>query len=295
MADKTKKRRGDRKHGHWLRTIDPYCAFTPYIMKDRDDALNFFSDKVEISAAEAFLRKLRADGVKGVGMLHLFLACYVRTIAKYPALNRFIAGQRIYARNRIEVVMTIKKKMSIEGGETAVKVKFDPTDGVTEIYGKIEEVIAANKGGEVTDGTDRAAEIFAKFPRFILRLAVKLFNWMDYHDLLPESLLDVSPFHGSIVVTDLGSLGIPPVFHHIYSFGNVPLFLAIGAKRTERELARDGSVTEKRYLDYTVTTDERICDGFNFSVAFRYMKYLMRNPEMLMGKLDPSEVVPDID
>ena len=89
MADKTKKRRGDRKHGHWLRTIDPYCAFTPYIMKDRDDALNFFSDKVEISAAEAFLRKLRADGVKGVGMLHLFLACYVRTIAKYPALNRF--------------------------------------------------------------------------------------------------------------------------------------------------------------------------------------------------------------
>jgi hypothetical protein len=295
MADKKKKRRGDRKHGHWLRTIDPYCAFTPYIMKDRDDALNFFSDKVEISAAEAFLRKLRSDGVKGVGMLHLFLACYVRTIAKYPALNRFIAGQRIYARNRIEVVMTIKKKMSMDGGETAIKVKFDPTDGVMEIYDKIEEIVAANKGGEVTDGTDRAAEIFAKFPRFILRLAVRLFNWMDYHDLLPEALLDVSPFHGSIVVTDLGSLGIPPVFHHIYSFGNVPLFLAIGAKRTERELGRDGTVTEKRYLDYTVTTDERICDGFNFSVAFRYMKYLMRNPEMLYGKLDPSEVVPDID
>ena len=71
-------------------------------------------------AAEAFIRKLRSEGYKGVGMLHMFLACYCRTIAKYPALNRFIAGQRIYARNRIEVVMTIKKKMTIEGGETAI-------------------------------------------------------------------------------------------------------------------------------------------------------------------------------
>ena len=295
MGEARKKRRGDRKHGHWLRTIDPYCAFTPYIMKERDDALNFFSDKVEITSAEAFIRKLRSEGYKGVGMLHMFLACYCRTIAKYPALNRFIAGQRIYARNRIEVVMTIKKKMTIEGGETAIKVRFEPTDGVLEIYNKIEEAVTENKNGEVSDGTDRAAEIFAKLPRFILRFAVSLFKWMDYHDLLPEALLQVSPFHGSIVVTDLGSLGIPPVFHHIYSFGDIPIFLAIGAKRTEREVERNGSVTERRYMDYTVTSDERICDGFAFSVAFRYMKYLMRNPEMLLGKLDPNDVVPDID
>ncbi len=295
MAETRKKRRGDRKAGRWLRSLDPLYAFTPFIMKEKNDSLNYFSDKVDISTGEEFLRGLRADGVKGIGTLHLFLACYTRTVAKYPALNRYVAGQRIYARNYIECVMTVKKKLTIDSGETCFKVRFDPTDSIIDIYNKVEECITAIKEETEETGTDKIAAIFAKFPRFLIRAALSVLRWMDYHDLIPASLIWASPFHGSMVVTDLGSLGIPPVFHHIYNFGDIPLFLAIGAKRSENEVQRDGSVREHRYVDFTVTSDERICDGHYFSVAFRYMKYLMRNPKLLAEKLDPSEVVEDVD
>lgn len=295
MAETRKKRRGDRKAGRWLRSLDPLYAFTPYIMREKNDSLNYFSDKVDISAAEEFVRKLRADGVKGVGMLHLFLACYVRTIAKYPALNRYIAGQRIYARNSIECVMTVKKKMTIDSGETCLKVRFEPTDSVIDISRKLEEQIAVIKQETDETGTDKVAAIFAKFPRFLIRFVISILRWMDYHDLIPQSLIAASPFHGSMVVTDLGSLGIPPVFHHIYNFGDIPLFLAIGAKRHESELQSDGTTRDHRYIDFTVTSDERICDGHYFSVAFRYMKYLMRNPQLLAERLPENEVVEDVD
>ena len=292
MSETGKKRRGDRKAGRRLRSLDPLYAFTPFIMKEKNDSLNYFNDKVEISAAEDFIRGLRADGIKGIGMLHLFLACYTRTIAKYPALNRYVAGQRIYARHNIECVMTVKKKMSIDSSETCFKVKFDPTDSIIDIYNKIEGCITAIKEETEETGTDKIAAVFAKFPRFLIRFAVSVLRWMDYHDLIPSSLIWASPFHGSMVVTDLGSLGIPPVFHHIYNFGTLPVFIAFGSKRHTHELDRHGEVTDHKYVDCKFVLDERICDGHYYSQLLLAMRYIFQHPEIL--EVPPSRIVKDI-
>ena len=128
MAEKRKRRWGDRKEGRYLRSLDPYNRFTPYIMSERNDTNVLFKDRWEISEAESYLRQKRREGMKGLGMLHVVVASYIRTIAKYPGLNRFVSGSRIYARNNIEFVMTVKKRMELDAGETSIKVKFAPTD-----------------------------------------------------------------------------------------------------------------------------------------------------------------------
>ena len=110
---------------------------------------------------------------------------------------------------------------------------------------------------------------------------------------MSHSLLDVSPFHGSFFITSMGSLGIPPIFHHLYSFGNVPIFCAIGPKRTEYEIDRNGEVVRKKYLDYTISTDERIVDGYYYATAFRKMKLYFNDPYKL--DVPPEKVVEDID
>ena len=47
------------------------------------------------------------------GITHVLLACYVRALCKYPALNRFISGQKVYSRGRYPILpMTIKKEMT---------------------------------------------------------------------------------------------------------------------------------------------------------------------------------------
>ena len=60
----------------------------------------------------------------------------------------------------------------------------------------------------------------------------------------------------------MGSLGIPPIVHHLYDFGNMPVFVAFGCKYHKNEVLDDGTVVRRKYIDYTVNTDERICDGF---------------------------------
>jgi len=289
---KRKRRFGDRKEGRRLRSLDPLYAFTPFIMKTRGDATNYFSSSVELEAIEKYIKKKREEGLKGFGILHIFIAGYVRCVSQYPAVNRFVSGKRIYARNNIEIVMTVKKRMSTTAGETEFKVIFEPTDTINTVYERVNAAIEQIKTEE-DSSTDKVAAALGKLPRPLLSAAIRFFGWLDYHGWLPQSLLDASPFHGSMVITDLGSLGIPPVYHHLYNFGNIPVFIAFGAKRKVVELDKEGKIVEKKYIDYTVATDERICDGYYYAVAFKHFNYILRNPELL--DTPPEYVVEDVD
>jgi hypothetical protein len=152
------------------------------------------------------------------------------------------------------------------------------------------EIEAARKeeGGDL-DGVVRA---LGYLPRFLMRFAVKLLDTMDYYRIIPRFLTKLSPFHGSMVITSMASLGIPPVYHHIYNFGNVPVFVSFGAKRTAVELDKEGNPITKRYVDYCVVTDERTCDGHYFASALKLMRSIMLSPAQL--DTPPEKVVEDI-
>ena len=99
--------------------------------------------------------------------------------------------------------------------------------------------------------------------------------------MLPQFLLEVSPFHASIFFTSMGSLGIPPIVHHLYDFGNMPVFVSFGCKYHKNEVLDDGTVVRRKYIDYTVNTDERICDGFYYATTLKHLKRLLSHPEQL--------------
>ena len=291
MSD-TRRRFGDRKEGRRLRTITPLMAFTPFIMIDRNDSCNQFAGAVEISETDRWLRAKRAEGYKGLGMVHLFIAAYIRVLCHLPGLNRFVSGQRVYARNTITINMMVKRGITVDSEETCAKVDFELTDTIYDVYRKMNDAVEEIRSSD-DSGTEKAARIFMSAPRLLLKLAVKLIKLADYFDWLPMSLLRVSPFHGSMIITDLGSLGIGPIYHHIYNFGNLPVFLAFGAKRREVELDRHGQPVEHKYVDYKIVCDERICDGNYYASAFKYLRYYLKNPHELEHA--PEKIIKDID
>jgi len=283
-----KRKFGDRSDGRRLRTLDPYNAMTPFIMKKRNDANNLFSSAVDITEAEKFLRQKRTEGYPGLGLLHLFVAAYIRVVAQYPGINRFVSGQRIFARHDIEFVMTVKKALTADAPETSIKVIFDPRDTIDDVYHKLNAEIEKVKGEDNDTNTDDAANVLIKLPRSILRFAIFVLSTLDYFGHMPKSLLNASPFHCSVNITDIGSVGLPAIYHHLYNFGNMPMFIAFGAKRKVHELGADGEINTRKYVDFTLVMDDRICDGFYFSQAFRLFKSILRNPQMLD---DPPETV----
>lgn len=291
-ATSYKRRFGDRREGRLLRSLAPFYKFIPYVMVKRNDAHDYFADSVECTEIDRWLRAKRAEGCKGIGILHLFIASYIRTICHCPGLNRFVSGQKIYARNSIEIVMTVKRALTMDAPETTIKVAFEPTDTVYDVYRKLNEKIDEIKANDGDNNTEQVAAALCRLPGLLLKFAVWLLNLMDYFGWIPQSLLSASPFHGSMIITDLGSLGIPPIYHHLYNFGNLPVFIAFGAKHRAVELDKTGTPVERKYFDYKVVMDERTVDGMYYATAFKYIKYYLRSPEAL--EAPPQEICEDI-
>ena len=289
---KYKRRWGDRKDGRRIRTLPAFNNFIPFIMPVRNDATNYYDESFEITEVEQFLRRLRADGCTHISPLHFLIAAYVRGAAAYPGVNRFVVGRRIYAHHTIEVVMTVKRELSLEGEETTIKVTFDPTDTIRDVYRKFNEKVEEIKNSPEENGTEKAAAILCKAPRWLLRFVITILRALDYYGKLPRALTDVSPFHGSMIITDLGSIGIGPVFHHIYNFGTLPAFVAFGSKRRCVELNADGQPEKRVYLDCKFSLDERIVDGYYYAKFFRLYRRLFHHPELL--EVPPDKVAEDI-
>ena len=289
-----RRRLGDRKDGYRLRTIHGMNKIMPFIMPQRNDACNTFAETLDITEAEKFVSEQLIAGNENFSMLHVIIAAYIRTVSQHPALNRFINGQRVYARNDIQITMTVKKEMTLESPDTCIKAWFEPDDTIFDVYEKFNKVVAEAKEEENGNaGFESVLGTLSKLPRPILRLAVWALNVMDYYGLLPMSLLKISPFHGSMIITSMGSLGIKPIYHHIYNFGNLPVFVSYGTKRREFTFDRKGNMVTKKVIDMKIVTDERICDGFQYAAAFKCWKKYIENPSLLVSP--PETVKYDVD
>lgn len=287
-----KKRIGDRADGRKLRSLSPMTFIIPYIMKNRIGASNYISDSVDVEPMEAYIREKRKQGLKNFGIMHVLIASYVRACSQLPFINRFVNGQRIYARDKVIVNMVIKKDMNRESPDTCMKYIFELDATADEIYTQIQNAIEGYRKKKGDSAFDKLAGALNYIPGLLLKFVVWLLTLLDYFGLLPKALTNLSPFHGSMFITSMGSLGIPPIYHHLYDFGNVPVFLSFGAKRKAYEVDKDGSVVTKRYLDYTYVLDERICDGYCYASALKYMRSLYKNPWQLDEK--PEQVVEDV-
>ncbi len=290
---KRKRRWGDRYDGRRLRSLDAFSRVSPYIMVTRNTSSNHFMDTIDIDEIERYIRhKRNDDGLVGFGIMHVLIAAYVRSLSQKPAVNRFIAGQKIYARNSVQINLTVKREMRSDALETVIKISPELDATATEVYELIKKEIDLSKNNNQSD-FDKTAKILDYIPGLLLKFAVWFLKTLDYFGLLPKKLEKLSPFHGSMFITSMGSLGVPPVFHHLYDFGNIPVFCSFGAKQKRNELQADGSVIERRYITVMWVMDERICDGFYYSSAMKYIKGVLRNPFVLDER--PEQIIEDVD
>ena len=281
-----------RKEGRRIKTGTPMDAVAAFIMPNRNGASNQFTATVNIQKCENLIRIKRAEGMKSFGMIHIFMAAYTRVVSELPGINRFIRGQRLYARNGIEICMAIKKEFALNAPETVIKLYLTPLDSATQIYEKLSKELEENKQEGDHNAMDAAVKVLISFPKILLKFTVWFLKTLDYFGLLPRFLTKLSPFHGSLFITNMGSLGMPPIYHHLYDFGTLPVFIAMGKKRTDYAISKTGESVANRVIDFTVVCDERICDGHYYSRAFKRLKQLLENPTELFET--PKTVVEDI-
>jgi pyruvate/2-oxoglutarate dehydrogenase complex dihydrolipoamide acyltransferase (E2) component len=260
-------------------------------MENRIGSQNFIFDKINLTPIEKYIKKKQEQGLKNFNMMHILIAAYARTCSQRPAINRFIRGQKIYSRENVEICLVIKKEMTLESPDTVIKIMVKPDCTAEDVYNQLNDKIEEYR--EVKKNSlDKLIKIINYIPGIFLRWTIRFLRFIDYLGLLPKALTNLSPFHASFFITSMGSLGIPPIVHHLYDFGNVPTFCAFGAKQREFRVNPDGSVYKYNYVEVTYNLDERICDGYYYASALRYLKSIYKNPEVLDNP--PEQVIEDI-
>ena len=275
---------GLRADGKKVRDLDPIQRIMPHIMKHRHDSQNLTSYDCPCEPWDAFIKEEQAAGVS-YNYMHIVIAGIVRTIAKFPRINRFIMNGRIFNHNDIQVSFVVKKGFSADAAETTVKLQFTGLETIQEVSEKINDAIKANNTMDTNNGTDKLVRVLTFTPNFMISLLVGTIKLLDKHGMLPNAILKVSPFHTSAFVTNLKSIKGPSIFHHLYDFGTTGLFFAMG-KETLEPVVEGGEIKIGKRMPLQIVTDERFCDGFYFVSAMKTLRELYKNPASMKEPLE---------
>lgn len=265
-----------RADGKRVKSDDAEYAVVPHIMVERNDALNMIEIDVPVAPMQKYLNEKRKEGI-ALSHLSLVIAAYARVVGEFPLLNRFVVNRKIYARKELAIGMVVLKAGSDNG--TMSKVKFDPSDTVFDVNRKMNEYIDTNREAGDNNKTDKLVSTLLSIPG-LLNVGVRVFKWLDKHGLLPYSIIDASPFHTSMSITNLASIRTNHIYHHIYNFGTTSVFLAMGNTR-EVPSRKGGEISFEKCIPFGVVMDERICSGIYFAKAFRQFRKYLENPELM--------------
>lgn len=281
---------GDRYDGWRVRNVDTVFSVIPYFLRTRMDAQNFFEESVNIDHIEEFIRQHR-EHIPNLSIMHVIMAALVRLISQRPNLNRFVIWNKIFARNHLNFSIAVKRSLSDDGEETLIKPYFQLTDTLEDVVRKVTAEQANNQQVGQKNASDTISGLLGYLPDFLLRFVVWSLLHMDKVGIMPAFINQASPWHCSIFLTNIGSIGVESIYHHLYEFGTCSMFVAMGKKSRTHVLGKDGVLVPKKSIQLKFVLDERICDGFYYASSMRLLSKYLADPSILLSP--PEKVVID--
>ena len=285
-----------RPDGTRIKGLSPFVEVIPYIMPKRYDAQNMITEYVNEDNIRNYINAKRKEGVF-LSHMSLLIAAYYKAVLLHPDINNFVMNRRIYRRNHFCVTFVILKKMPDgTSEETSVKIFLQPSDNLIKIHHRIQREIEKNTEVDHANGTDKFAKVMMSMP-VLPRVIIAVAGFLDRRGILPRKLIDISPFHTSLFVTNLASIKTSHIYHHCYDFGTTSLFVCIGKPVPN---FFKGKYDEK-LLPLGVVMDERICTGLEYASFCTTLRKILSHPEELEQNFDgsvdtkPESPVPEED
>ena len=273
-----KRRLGDRRDGELLRDIDAMHYVMPLMYPNRCDNEAYIRLTVDISKTEEYIRQFNLTHPDNrISIFDLVIAAALKTIRLRPQMNRFIANQTMYQRNCVTAAFTVKKEFKDDGDETLARIVTEDSDTLESICYKVRQQISLCKTQD--DESTQAMNIIKKIPGKHLIGAIARF--LDKHGWMPQSVIATDPYQCSVVLTNLGSIGMDIGYHHLMNWGTNSIFIIVGTKKNNPHFDQYGNVTMKKEIDLAFTIDERISDGFYYGRSLRMMRSFIENPALM--------------
>ena len=276
-----KEKFGDRKDGIWVKEADPMHIFVPYLYPNRADSEAFINERIDLENVNRYLAEKNKDiDDDPYKLFHVILAAIVKTLTLRPKMNYFIKGYRTYKRPTVTIAFVVKKRFADDGKEALAFVDFDETTTIDTVKEKVYAEINECRSDKV-DNSTAGMGFFAKMPRWMLRIAVWILHKLDFYGKVPEFLVKTDPNYASVMISNLGSIGLKAGYHHLSNWGTNSIFVVMGEKKVRPVYDEEGNMTMKETLDLGLTLDERLADGYYYSKSVKLLKHLLDNPQLL--------------
>ena len=279
----SKRKWGDRRDGKRVRAPGLQTVMTALLPK-RTECEVYLHDTIDATELMKYLEARNAGIPKEekITIFHCILTALARMLRERPLMNRFIAGYRMYERNEISLSFVAKRRFADGAEETLMFMVPKDEDTVNEISRKvIGDVREARKSEHATGGVDELLDKFAAMPRLVMVFLVRIIRYLDFWGINPSFLTAGDPNYSSVLISNLGSIKCPSVYHHLNNYGTNSIMVTIGTLHKEEILMEDGTRQIRDVIDIGATLDERIADGFYFARSLRLIKHICTHPELL--------------
>jgi len=250
----------------------------PYIMKGRNESAFYFEYDVSLRKTDAFVREFNAANASTpIDVFHVAAFALRQVMYKYPTLNRFVAGGRLYQRPDVWFSYAVKRKLQEGAPFVVVKRKFPEDETFEAMVSAMQAQLHEDRfGGKKY--VDRELGLLMMFPGFVRRIALKAVDLGDRLGLLPRAYIDEDPMFASAFFGNLASMGMPAGFHHLYEYGTCGVFSALGRPTLEPGSPTSGPA-RRRTMTVCWTFDERTEDGLAAWFALKHFKQVLEDPE----------------
>jgi len=276
-----------RPDGDLVRDVAPTKAIMPYLMRGRNESAVYFEQQVAMKQADLYLRRFNeAHPDTPAGIQHLVMWAVTEVLDKYPTMNRFVVGGRLYQRRGIWFTYSAKSSLKGDGTLMVLKRRFDPAEPFADMVADMARRLREDRYGGGVSRSDAEAALILKLPGLGRRLVLAVGRFADAFGLLPGSMIEGDPMYASVFFANLASLGMDACYHHLYEYGNVGVFGVIGRATTDPGSPTSGP-DRRRTMTLRWTFDERVEDGLVAGYALKRAKQILEDP-LGAGLPDPS-------
>jgi len=265
---------GRRADATLVRGLSTTRAFMPYVSPRRNDSVVYYTDVYDAEPALRLVEDYNRSAPVGrrLSLFLLFLRAVTLAIAERPALNRFVAGSRLWQRDELWITFSAKIELVAGSPVVSVKRRFDEDRSVAEMVDGILGDLERQRSGEESSSDRLMRKLMHVLPPPVIRAAVGLRRRAGELGLLTKSVIDHDPLFTSVFVANLGSLDMRSAHHHLWEYGTASIFAMMG---------RIEGAAGSRHFEIRYTYDERIEDGLYGGLGLQIVKDLMEHPEKM--------------
>ncbi len=265
----------------YMKDCDSMHFIMPFIFPNRCDNQAFFTFQIDLTNLNEYIRKKNADDPDyKYNMFQCIVTAVLKIVTLRSKLSIFIHDKRMYKRNEVSAAFTVKQEFLDNGGEVLCFIHSKPEWNIDDVHDELRRQLLKLKDRSYVDESTGFMDKFNQLPKFISRPLVSFVCWLEKHNMVPKALIETDPYHSSVLLANLGSIGLPDGYHHLSNWGTTSIFVVIG-QYGKMPFYENSKTVFKDGVKLGITVDERIADGYYFSKSFKMLQLFLENPELL--------------